>query len=183
MKSKITRKFLYSGLSVLAAAIIGLLVFVFLPTSKPTIKYDNKLPIADAAAFYAAGPIFKGHSYVENLTFNQTTRVSEIKILEATYARVNQGNLEISISDASGAIKEATTVDTASLKDNSYLDWKLKSLNFSAGQSISISLTSNAPAANKGIAVYVTKKVGSLTSSTTFAGKTIQGSAIMTFLG
>ena len=166
------------------ALVLAAAVFYLFKPGSPEIKlYENKLPVADASAFYPAGPIFSNNAWQEKVSFSKDSEISRIEILFATYARINQGNLTLSLIDEKGKVRASNVFNLSSLKDNSYFDWKFKSQKFLSGETIVISIESDATQETNGIAVYTTKKRETSSILTTLSGKEIPGSGVLTIFG
>ena len=153
-----------------------------MPKASLGFVYKNKLPVANAAAFYALGPVFLNSPLSEKIEITKSTKVSEIQLLLATYARTNRGELTITLSRM-GETLATKDFDLSTLTDNSYISWKFKSQEFEIGQQLDVLISSNANDANNAIAVYATKIKSAQTRGVTLAGAPVEGSIIMNILG
>jgi hypothetical protein len=142
----------------------------------------NKPP-ADSNAYYAVGPIYSKNVFQEKYKFSQPIRISQIEIFGATYARINQGVLTISIKDNAGKILSDKKFDLAKLEDNSWITLKFDSKNLQLVKEFSVLITSTAINPNDGIAIWATEKVAEESQNLTLGGKTILGSSVTQILG
>jgi hypothetical protein len=180
-------KFGSKKIRVLSISLVFLLaggIFLLFKPDQQVVKlYENKLPVSDSSAFYAAGPIFLNNNWEEAMTFQDEIKISEIHILTATYARINQGILTISLKDEAGKVRVSDSFDLSAINDNSYIKWKFKSQRFSTGETISVLLESNAKEVSDAIAVYVSYKKNSPTIVSKLSGKEIPGSGVLKIYG
>lgn len=159
------------------------LLIAFFPKSEPALVYENQLPVANAAAFYPAGPIFADAKWEESFVFQAPVSISRVKILLATYARVNKGQLHLELKNGNSETLVSEYVDLSSVKDNEFLTWDFKSQRFAANQTLVLSITSTAKNSENGVAIYMTNTRSEITKSSVYSSQTLNGSAILSLFG
>jgi hypothetical protein len=168
------------------------ILFVFLMKPNATVDatvdatvelvYQNKLSVADSSALDVIGPIYLNAPLSEKIEISKRAKVSEIQLLLATYARLNQGTMTITLN-RDGKTLVSKNIDLSTVVDNSYLSWKFKPQEFESGEELEILVMSDAPNSSNGIAVYATKIRSDLTRDANLAGAQIEGSLIMNIIG
>ena len=184
MRMQVSNRIMKSSKWVVPTLIVlTALLIAFFPKSEPSLVYENPLPIGNAKAFYPAGPIYKGATWEEAFVFAAPVTVSKIKILVATYARTNEGDLVLQIKNNKNEVLATNNLNLSTLKDNDFLIWNFKPQKFAANQSMVLSISSTAKNEENGIAIYMTRELSKITKNASYSNQPLTGSSITSLFG
>lgn len=93
------------------------------------------------------GPITQNRSYVQSFTAEENNLCS-VGVLIATYARTNDSNIIIQLSDSDGTVIDSDSIYCGSVSENSYITLEFPSIDDSAGRQYLVSLYSDATSGN-----------------------------------